>query len=306
MKFLEAHPEGVNAIILEIEETALHIAVTFEHLHIVKELVNKMQEGDLEWKNEFGETALVTATSTGIIEMAKCMIEKKRNLPMIPTDTSSLPITKAVIRNKKEMAFYLYSIIPLEELEPENGCHGANLPWQCFLSDSIVVGSFYFGNVGSIIAKVFNLIYGVTSSIRDDLASIYDKAKNKALHMAALLAPSEQLNRIPGAALQMQRELQWFKATRDSRCAFVLQSGQCLIKGLPGWKMIGFAKDTSGLYQLVKPEIKGRQPEVALGKTSSAYCNNTSSNNPVLWHLRLGHPHFEKLRLLAQKSNNVQ
>ncbi|KAI4347984.1 hypothetical protein L6164_008750 [Bauhinia variegata] len=60
-------------------------------------------------------------------------------------------------------------------------------------------------------AKVLNLIYGVTSSIRDNLAVVKDKSGNTALHMAALLAPSEQLNQIPGAAVQMQRELQWFK-----------------------------------------------------------------------------------------------
>ncbi|KAI4347964.1 hypothetical protein L6164_008733 [Bauhinia variegata] len=137
MKFLEAHPEGVNAIISEIEETALHVAVTFEHLDIVKELVNKMQEGDLEWRNQFGETALVTAACTGIIEMAKCMIEKNRNLPVIPTNSDTLPVTQAVISNQKEMTRYLYSVTPLEELVPEMGHHGATLLWQCFVSDAL-------------------------------------------------------------------------------------------------------------------------------------------------------------------------
>ncbi|KAI4347914.1 hypothetical protein L6164_008688 [Bauhinia variegata] len=310
MKFLEAHPDGVNAIISEIEETALHVAVTFEHLHIVKELVNKMQEGDLEWRNQFGETAFVTAACAGIIEMAKCMIEKNRNLPMIPSNTRSLPVTMAVLRNKKEMARYLYSVTTLEELKPENGRHGANLLQQCFLSEAIdftldlvrrcpelaitlneddstllwslatrpsnfpsgcqllfwerwiynwiqiepataakdiriniersnaiesndmtsIVPNTCHGLLRGLVvyifnligikkihklklthAKVFNRIYGVTSAIRDDLVVVKDKSENTALHMAALMAPSEQLNWIPGAALQMQRELQWFK-----------------------------------------------------------------------------------------------
>ena len=38
-----------------------------------------------------------------------------------------------------------------------------------------------------------------------------DNSGNNMLHMAGFLAPSSQLSRIPGAALQMQRELQWFK-----------------------------------------------------------------------------------------------
>ncbi|KAI4347930.1 hypothetical protein L6164_008703 [Bauhinia variegata] len=370
MKFLEAHPEGVNAIISEIEETALHVAVTFEHLDIVKELVNKMQEGDLEWRNQFGETALVTAACTGIIEMAKCMIEKNRNLPVIPTNSDTLPVTQAVISNQKEMTRYLYSVTPLEELVPEMGHHGATLLWQCFVSDALDLAldllwrcprlaitrnardftllssmasnpsvfpggchllfwecwiynwiqielatatkdiginiersnaresndetskvpnmyhgikriyklklthvmsleilritcneiatlddlsqlsnidefqslfqaaengipefiiellnvkpdllylrdelgrNFLFHAIQYRQAKVFNLIYGVTSSIRDDLANVIDKSGNTALHMAALLAPSAQLNHITGAVLQMQRETQWFK-----------------------------------------------------------------------------------------------
>jgi len=31
------------------------------------------------------------------------------------------------------------------------------------------------------------------------------------LHMAGMTGASIQINQIPGAALQMQRELQWFK-----------------------------------------------------------------------------------------------
>ncbi|KAI4347985.1 hypothetical protein L6164_008751 [Bauhinia variegata] len=137
MKFLEAHPEGVNAIISETGETALQVAVTFEHLHIVKELVNMMQEGDLEWRNQYGETALATAACTETIEMAKCMIQKNRKLSMIPANNGSLPVTRAVHRNKKEMALYLYSVTPLEELKLGKGCHGANLLLECFLSDAI-------------------------------------------------------------------------------------------------------------------------------------------------------------------------
>ncbi|KAI4347916.1 hypothetical protein L6164_008689 [Bauhinia variegata] len=72
--------------------------------------------------------------------------------------------------------------------------------------------NFFFHAIQYRQAKVFNLIYGVTSSIRANLANVNDESGNTALHMAALLAPSEQLNCIPGAALQMQRELQWFKS----------------------------------------------------------------------------------------------
>lgn len=47
-----------------------------------------------------------------------------------------------------------------------------------------------------------------------DLVSTTDDHKNTILHYAAKLAPSAQLNLISGVALQMQREVQWFKARK--------------------------------------------------------------------------------------------
>ena len=59
-------------------------------------------------------------------------------------------------------------------------------------------------------AKIFSLIYGldIKIALADTRDDFYD---NNLLHMAGMLAPSTSLNDIPGAALQMQRELQWFK-----------------------------------------------------------------------------------------------
>ena len=58
-------------------------------------------------------------------------------------------------------------------------------------------------------AKVFSLIHGLSSKLA--MATAVDKHGNNMLHMAGMLSPYPQLNRISGAALQMQRELQWFK-----------------------------------------------------------------------------------------------
>ncbi|XP_002509752.3 uncharacterized protein LOC8265453 isoform X1 [Ricinus communis] len=58
--------------------------------------------------------------------------------------------------------------------------------------------------------KVFSLVY-VLDTYKYMLISGIDKDKNNLLHIAANLAPSRRLDRISGAALQMQRELQWYK-----------------------------------------------------------------------------------------------
>ncbi|EOY20776.1 Ankyrin repeat family protein, putative isoform 1 [Theobroma cacao] len=60
--------------------------------------------------------------------------------------------------------------------------------------------------------KVFSLIYGL-DTIKYIFVSFTDKNSNNMLHLAGKLSPQSQLKlqQISGAALQMQRELQWFK-----------------------------------------------------------------------------------------------
>ncbi|KAK0596649.1 hypothetical protein LWI29_017723 [Acer saccharum] len=61
--------------------------------------------------------------------------------------------------------------------------------------------------------KVFNLVYQVCHPMfRDQLTMWKNIDGDTILHIAAVLAPS---SKIPGAALQMQRELQWFKTVED-------------------------------------------------------------------------------------------
>ncbi|XP_035545101.1 uncharacterized protein LOC108982606 [Juglans regia] len=57
---------------------------------------------------------------------------------------------------------------------------------------------------------VFNLIYEL-GSIKGIIALYTDQDKNNMLHLAAEIALPDRLNTISGAALQVQRELLWFK-----------------------------------------------------------------------------------------------
>ncbi|XP_073266961.1 uncharacterized protein [Populus alba] len=58
--------------------------------------------------------------------------------------------------------------------------------------------------------KVYSHFYGLEAK-RARFVSIVDASENTLLHLAAKLSPPSQLARISGAALQMQRELQWYK-----------------------------------------------------------------------------------------------
>ncbi|KAG8367166.1 hypothetical protein BUALT_Bualt16G0044300 [Buddleja alternifolia] len=46
---------------------------------------------------------------------------------------------------------------------------------------------------------------------KNNIADLWDNGGNSLLHLCATLAPPHKLNLVSGAALQMQRELQWFK-----------------------------------------------------------------------------------------------
>lgn len=60
--------------------------------------------------------------------------------------------------------------------------------------------------------SVFNLLYQMTNR-KVYMLQGTDIHGNSILHLAGKLAPSHRLNVVSGAALQMQRELQWFKVT---------------------------------------------------------------------------------------------
>ncbi|KAL0411389.1 UNVERIFIED_CONTAM: hypothetical protein Slati_3728600 [Sesamum latifolium] len=57
---------------------------------------------------------------------------------------------------------------------------------------------------------VYNLIYQM-SDHKYLRAGQEDSNGNNVLHLAGKLAPSHKLNEISGAALQMRREIQWYK-----------------------------------------------------------------------------------------------
>ncbi|XP_022774066.1 uncharacterized protein LOC111316347 [Durio zibethinus] len=62
--------------------------------------------------------------------------------------------------------------------------------------------------------KMFNHVFRLGSKQRISLIR-HDSFRNNFLHLAAKLSPPSRLDRFSGAALQMQRELQWFEELRQ-------------------------------------------------------------------------------------------
>jgi hypothetical protein len=77
--------------------------------------------------------------------------------------------------------------------------------------------------------SVFNLIYEIGGN-RDSLAGYANsKTKDNMLHLAGQLAPLHRLTIVSGAALQMQRELLWFKVS-DNIILFALLIANIMVK----------------------------------------------------------------------------
>ncbi|KAJ0086637.1 hypothetical protein Patl1_08116 [Pistacia atlantica] len=75
------------------------------------------------------------------------------------------------------------------------------------------MGGIFHAAVAQRQEKIWNLIYETEE--KRDLASIEDNFDNNILHIAGMLAPVSHITKIPGPAMQMQRELQWFKEVEN-------------------------------------------------------------------------------------------
>ncbi|PWA53833.1 ankyrin repeat-containing domain, PGG domain protein [Artemisia annua] len=80
--------------------------------------------------------------------------------------------------------------------------------------------------------KIYSLLYQM-SEHRNIYKTIKDSSGNNLLHLATRLAPSNKLNLISGAALQIQRELQWFKNSDDEtpQMVFTREHKDLVIEG---------------------------------------------------------------------------
>ncbi|TKY72713.1 Ankyrin repeat-containing protein [Spatholobus suberectus] len=104
--------------------------------------------------------------------------------------------------------------------------------------------------------KIFNLIYDIGAH-KDLITSYRDNNNHNILHLAGKLAPSDQLHVVSGAALQMQRELLWFKEVEK-----IIQ---------PLFKEI---KDSEGRT----PQILFTEEHKGLAKEGEKWLKNTASS----------------------------
>uniref|UniRef100_A0A7N0U4K2 PGG domain-containing protein n=1 Tax=Kalanchoe fedtschenkoi TaxID=63787 RepID=A0A7N0U4K2_KALFE len=328
----EVHPDIVRSRITREWETGLHIAAAARNPDFVKELVKLMTDADIALPNRINNTALCFAAASGIVKIAKEMVQRDQNLPRVRGNGGMTPLHMAALLGHRDMVHYLLPFTDVnDELTPQdlinlfisfintnlydvalgllkkhptlatardkyketalhvlarkplsskghedrglwkgliNACSGIfgseklarnsealNLVhelWNLVLNlddkdisnlirepSPLLFVATALGNVEfvkillesypDLIWKVdhrkrsifhvavwyrqesiFRIIYEI-GAIKDFIALYDDSKNNNMLHMAARIAPANRLNIVSGAALQLQRELLWYK-----------------------------------------------------------------------------------------------
>ncbi|CAA2967260.1 Hypothetical predicted protein [Olea europaea subsp. europaea] len=285
----------------------LHVAAAAKKTAFASNLVEHLEASELELGNIYGETAFFVVARSEVVEMAKVMYEKNKNLSTIPnySDSDMIPLEMAIFLRNRKMVKYRCRITPVEYLNPNKfmdilaatihiDMYDIALEILNAVDESIVTSTAKVGSVLQVLARkplsqnhgirgriwerlvsiittipypyipyiiqeieifhaaakignvefftllsysypdliwnfdsernsifhiavtnrqeeVFSLIYH--KGIRKDaIALIEDNDGNNILHLAGKKAPRSRLNIVSGPSLQMQRELQWFKA----------------------------------------------------------------------------------------------
>nr|POE66568.1 hypothetical protein CFP56_62673 [Quercus suber] len=206
-------------------ETTLHIAAAANQEEFVRNLLKTMIKDNLTTENTVGNTALTYAAATGNVNIAMAMLEKNHKLPNLGLKLKQENSKQSQVNELFEKCLQAYrdDVENLNEISViSHVLFGAvevgnteflvklirfdfDLLWKTRNSKSI----FHIA-VEKRHESIFNILNGI-GSIGDLIIDRIEEDGSNILHLAAGLAPQEKLNAISGAALQMQREILWFK-----------------------------------------------------------------------------------------------
>lgn len=129
------------------------------------------------------------------LELVKCLC---RALESLPTSDASRVYERAMVKAAKRGIHEVVEVI-IEMF-----------PSAIFAEESKTECTIFHVAARERLENVFNLIYHMNER-KHYFYDSTDSSDNNFMHMCGELAPSHKLNLVSGAALQMQRELQWFK-----------------------------------------------------------------------------------------------
>lgn len=129
------------------------------------------------------------------LELVKCLC---RALESLPTRDATPIYERAIVKAARRGIHEVVEVI-IEMF-----------PSSIFAQETKTECTIFHVAVRERVENVFNLIYHMNER-KHYFYDSTDSSDNNFMHMCGELAPSHKLNLVSGAALQMQRELQWFK-----------------------------------------------------------------------------------------------
>ncbi|KAI3913901.1 hypothetical protein MKW92_051686 [Papaver armeniacum] len=206
--------------------------------------VTRNEEPSMPFSGYFGAQLLCNITAAGLHDVALYLVQRYPNLA-IARDQSGCAALSVLAQKASsfpsgsKLGFWessIYSIPGIEQIYLKKLAHiqamellkcicakisllSNNDILQFFLNSNILITAAKFGIVEIVIECIQTFpdqIWFICDGrsifhIAKILASWRVESNNNILHLAAKLAPSSQLHTVSGAALQMQRDLQWFK-----------------------------------------------------------------------------------------------
>ncbi|KAK7830183.1 hypothetical protein CFP56_028509 [Quercus suber] len=179
---------------------------------------------NLEIKDNDGLTVLGCSAIVGNIQITKCITQKNRRLLSIGNSTNQLiPVVLNAVYNAIDLARYLYSETPLEDLKPENGINGATFITRCIYAKAFVDKT--------LIKQIYELKLlhyqsadsaQLLSRVCHELPGLIDQQLSDARVLDAVLkAIQKGLIEFVIAVLSTKNELAWSKTKETSRNTFM-------------------------------------------------------------------------------------
>jgi ankyrin repeat protein len=107
-RFIDNDREMLRAKLTKSDDTVIHIAVTVKSTHFLKEMAAYVTSEELAIENKNKDTGLSIAATSGMVEIAKLMVEKNNELTMIRGTRELIPFGMAAEVGHIETAQYLY------------------------------------------------------------------------------------------------------------------------------------------------------------------------------------------------------
>lgn len=136
-EFLEREPDALTAKINWKYQTPLYVAAAAGQVHVAKKLVEKLPEEKLEMQDYYGYTAITETVMRGNHELTECILNKNKKLISITNHMGNLPLIQAIYYGQLEMARYLYSLTPLDDLLPAKDYNGPNFFTYCIYTGTL-------------------------------------------------------------------------------------------------------------------------------------------------------------------------